>query len=189
MTRKLLGLPIPVLFAIGCLVSSSSAHAQKSATPERVAGEKHFQFNTGRGECLVANKDEFVVSACSPLPESTIEVVDGFVTGDQAHSFLRIKVTPQNFLVLTGTLPNPVVSPPRLPQKVMPNQIPNTLWRISGADDKGFRFVLALFEAQGVSFCLVRRERPGSIADVVLVDGCGDNKWKLVPVPAPFPPS
>ena len=87
MRRKLLGLAIPVLFVIGCLVSSA-AHAQEIFGP-------HFNFISARGggaACLtVKNGELLMVFPCNTSRESSVEVMNGFITGDQAQSVLRIK--------------------------------------------------------------------------------------------------
>jgi hypothetical protein len=200
MRRKLFGLPIPVLFVIGCLVSSSSAYAQKSQTPPPTAGidgEKfgpHFNFVSaldGGASCLtVKNGELLMVFPCNTSRESRVEVMDGFHPGGDAQSVLRIKTSlevPQVFLSLTVTLPDPLRLPLRQPIKVManPTGLPFTPWRITAPDDKGLRSVLAVFEAQGVRFCMMPRLRPDGITDVVVND-CGEGpRWKLNPVPAP----
>jgi hypothetical protein len=197
MRRKLLGLPIPVLFVIGCLVSGSSAHAQKSpaATPTAVVGgEKfgpHFNFISARdggAACLtVKNGELLMVFPCDTSRESSVEVMDGFITGDQAQSVLRIKTSlevPQVFLSLTVTLPVPL----RKPIKVVPNPtgLPFTSWRITAPNDQGLRSVVAVFEAQDLRFCLMPRLRPDGVTDVVVND-CGEGpRWRLNPVPAPM---
>jgi hypothetical protein len=200
MTRELLGLAIPALLTIGCLTSSSPAYAQTYAAPVQATvmdGQKfgpHFNFISARGggaACLTVKNGELLMAfPCDVSRESSVEIMDGLLAGGDAQSVLRIKTSlefPQVFLSLTVTLPQQI-NPLRGPVKVMANAtgLPFTPWRITAPDDNGLRSVLAVFEAQGVRFCMMPRLRDDGITDVVVND-CGEGpRWKLNAVPAPM---